>query len=349
MTSAILLLAVLPAFAGYGDVNEEEKPSWIERDVHIWTNAVRVDPSAFEEDYNTGGCSFDSFLPAEQGPLPPLSYDPNLNDSARFHSTDMSDNNWFAHESSDGTPFGTRISRFYDSGFAGENIAQGYPSGPVVVLQGWMCSDGHRANIMTDGYQELGVGVVGTYYTQNFGGGERNNSGGVGMGNHSPGDANHEATFYADYYASDAPASFAVVVNGDPIDMVLEWGVDNQGVYLAEFVPDEPTDCYQYYFMWESPAGEQGIFPEEGSYTYGESCDDALGWVPGHLEVSGGGNGNGGGGGGNGANGLDKDGTPLTAGTPKLVGCSSIDGTPSSAGWLLVGLLALPALGRRRD
>ncbi len=73
MTTALAsILMILPAMAGYGDVDEFGLPSWAERDVHIWTNAVRVDPEAFSADYEAGGCSFDSFLPAEKVKLPPL-------------------------------------------------------------------------------------------------------------------------------------------------------------------------------------------------------------------------------------------------------------------------------------
>lgn len=40
---------------------------------------------------------------------------------------------------------------------AGENIAQGYAS-PQEVMKGWMSSEGHRANILNDGFSMLGVG-----------------------------------------------------------------------------------------------------------------------------------------------------------------------------------------------
>jgi hypothetical protein len=43
----ILLFASLAAMAGYGDVDAEGYPSWAERDLHLWTNASRVDPEAF--------------------------------------------------------------------------------------------------------------------------------------------------------------------------------------------------------------------------------------------------------------------------------------------------------------
>ena len=364
MMSAIALLATLPALAGYGDVSSDGKPSWAERDMHVWTNAVRVDPEAFSSDYSTGGCSFDRFLAAEKTPKAPLGYDPNLNDAARFHSTDMNDNNHFDHSSSDGTSFGDRISRFYDSGFAGENIAVGYADTYVVVTQGWMCSDGHRANIMTDGYTELGTGVVNAYYTQNFGGGSRDSTHPVGMGSHFPGSANHEATFMADWSDSEAPAYFQVVVDGEAYDLELEYGVEEQGMYAADVSP-EAVECHKYYFAWEDASGTTAVFPEEGSYTYGERCEDRYGWVAGQ-EGSGGtggdgggsgsgsgggsGNGNGNGSGGTGGiGGLDESGDPLTAGDPKLVGCSSAQAAPSLAVVLLAGLCLVPATARRRD
>lgn len=345
MTTALAaVLMLLPAMAGYGDVDENGLPSWAERDVHIWTNAVRVDPEAFSADYEAGGCSFSSFLPAEQVKLPPLGYDRGLNDASRFHCQDMSDNNHFAHESSDGTSFGDRVGRYYDTPFAGENIATGYPTGYVAVLQGWMCSDGHRANIMLDGYQELGTGVVGTYYTQDFGGGDRNWDHPFQMGSHDPGTANHEATFLGDWYASEGPAVFQVVIDGVPFDLALTYGDAEQGVYTVDAEP-EPVECHQYYFYWEEADGTSAVFPEDGSYTYGEDCDDALGWVAGHTDFQGGGSGGSDDGGGGGANGLDTEGNPLSAGVPKLTGCSAL-GAGSVGVWALV----IAMLGvRRRD
>lgn len=49
-----------------------------------------------------------------------------------------------------------------------ENVAAGYASGRAVVRQGWMRSEGHRANILTPQYRLLGVGARrghdGTWY-----------------------------------------------------------------------------------------------------------------------------------------------------------------------------------------
>lgn len=106
---------------------------------------------------------------AENG-LKALSYDWELARVARYKSQDMKDNGYFAHNSPVyGTPF-QMIKNFgisYRS--AGENIAKGYAS-PQAVVNAWMNSSGHRANILNANYTHIGVGYVsgGNYWTQMF-------------------------------------------------------------------------------------------------------------------------------------------------------------------------------------
>ena len=152
------------AWAGYGDA-VDGIPTYIEREVHLWTNAVRSDPTAFELDYP---CGLGVFSSDQKNPKMPLYWHGGLGEAARYHSDDMLQNDFFSHSSSDGTPSGTRVSWFY-SYPSGENIAVGYPSAWSTVIEGWMCSSGHRANIMTNSYNDFGSGVSGSYYTQNFG------------------------------------------------------------------------------------------------------------------------------------------------------------------------------------
>lgn len=61
----------------------------------------------------------------------------------------------FDHTRPDGSSCFTAITVPYMA--AGENIAAGYPS-PEAVVEGWMNSPGHRANILSNSYTELGVG-----------------------------------------------------------------------------------------------------------------------------------------------------------------------------------------------
>ncbi|MBQ8836942.1 MAG: SafA/ExsA family spore coat assembly protein [Clostridia bacterium] len=105
-----------------------------------------------------------------QNGLKALTYDWELSRVARYKSQDMKDNNYFSHTSPVyGSPF-TMIKNFgisYRS--AGENIAKGY-STPQAVVNGWMNSSGHRANILGSSYTHIGVGYVasGNYWTQMF-------------------------------------------------------------------------------------------------------------------------------------------------------------------------------------
>lgn len=105
-----------------------------------------------------------------QNGLKELKGDWELSRVARYKSQDMKDNNYFSHTSPVyGSPF-QMIKNFgisYRS--AGENIARGQ-STPQAVVNAWMNSSGHRANILNASYTKIGVGYVGSgrYWTQMF-------------------------------------------------------------------------------------------------------------------------------------------------------------------------------------
>jgi len=335
ITPLLLVASTTPVLAGYADAFEYEVerhdgvvemqdfPSWAERDMHLWTNAARVDPEAFDADYQSGGCSFDSFLSDEQTPKPPLFFDPDLTRASRWHCEDMVDNNHFAHESSDGTSFGARVARFYtDSSYVGENIAYGYGTGFPTVMVGWMCSDGHRANIMSAGYNEMGPGAIGTHFTQDFGAGTLGTEGKLAMGIHSPENPETEVDFYVDFYDQEgAPDAVRVFVDGEPHVMELEWGAEDMGIYALTL---DVTDdyCHQYYFTWRR-GNETSTWPEEGSYIYGERCDNPLGWVDTQMSLE-----------------VDVS----TEGLPRIIGCAS---APLGAG--ITWVLGMLGVARRRS
>lgn len=102
--------------------------------------------------------------------LKALAYDWELARVARYKSQDMKDNKYFAHNSPVyGTPFQMIKSFGISYRSAGENIAKGYAT-PQAVVNAWMNSPGHRANILNAGYTRIGVGYVagGNYWTQMF-------------------------------------------------------------------------------------------------------------------------------------------------------------------------------------
>ena len=108
----------------------------------------------------------------EENGLEPFMYNETLAGTARAHSQDMIDRNFFDHTNPDGkSPFDRMRDNGLSYSMAAENIAVGYPS-PEAVVEGWMNSEGHRANIL-GGCEELGVGLAlggsyGYYWTQCF-------------------------------------------------------------------------------------------------------------------------------------------------------------------------------------
>lgn len=105
--------------------------------------------------------------------LKPLQMDWELQRVARIKSCDMAENNYFSHESpSYGSPFAMMKQFGIQYKTAGENIASGQRT-PTEVMQSWMNSSGHRANILKPEYTHLGVGYcvggkMGHYWTQQF-------------------------------------------------------------------------------------------------------------------------------------------------------------------------------------
>jgi uncharacterized protein YkwD len=122
-------------------------PMWtqFEEEVLMLTNAARA---------RGADCGqYGSF-----GAASPLTMQPNLRCSARLHSQDMGMNDYFAHDSQDGTdPFMRMTTAGYSGRMMGENIAKGQQS-PMEVVNGWMESDGHCSNIMNAGFTHIGVG-----------------------------------------------------------------------------------------------------------------------------------------------------------------------------------------------
>lgn len=102
--------------------------------------------------------------------LKALTEDWELSRVARYKSQDMKDNNYFSHTSPTyGSPFDMMKSFGLSYRTAGENIAKGQ-STPQAVVNAWMNSSGHRANILNSSYTKIGVGYVkdGNYWTQMF-------------------------------------------------------------------------------------------------------------------------------------------------------------------------------------
>lgn len=107
---------------------------------------------------------------------PPLRWNGKLGQTALMHSRDMAENRYFSHKGSDGSMVGIRAKA---EGYAwrsiGENVAAGQGS-PQQVVEGWLASRGHCANIMNSTFTETGAAYATNpesdmtiYWTQVFG------------------------------------------------------------------------------------------------------------------------------------------------------------------------------------
>jgi uncharacterized protein YkwD len=97
-----------------------------------------------------------------------------LTTAARGHTRDMADRDEMTHHGSNGSDAGDRVKQAgYPARKWAENIAYGQAT-PQEVVEAWMDSSGHRANILNCRLTEIGVGHVVNedgvpYWTQNFG------------------------------------------------------------------------------------------------------------------------------------------------------------------------------------
>jgi uncharacterized protein YkwD len=90
--------------------------------------------------------------------LRPFHLDGTLRTAARSHSISMLRGNYFAHGN-----FGARMAEFHVRGpAAGENLAWGsgtYGTAQTIV-QEWLASPEHRANLLRPGFSRIGIGIV---------------------------------------------------------------------------------------------------------------------------------------------------------------------------------------------
>jgi len=99
--------------------------------------------------------------------LKPLKLSLELSAAASFHSREMALGGFFAHESRDGSAFDKRVARFYPrkkaygSWAVGENLVYASPDlSAAQAVNLWMHSSGHRENLLSPVWREIGLGAV---------------------------------------------------------------------------------------------------------------------------------------------------------------------------------------------
>ena len=154
MSRLLLLTIILFGVLGQSALAQDAKPNDIEKRAFEQTNVIRV-----------------------KNGLPALTWDADICRMARIHSESMSRQHYFSHV----TPEGLRLrDRARAAGILqfstlGENIAysQGYNDPGAYIVEQWMQSAKHRANIMSTEFRAMAIGsYVGPdgsiYLTQTF-------------------------------------------------------------------------------------------------------------------------------------------------------------------------------------
>ena len=151
-------------------------------DIHCigWTQAPAQPPAAKaqtqEEEYARQVVELTNRERARYN-LAPLTLQKNLSAAAHWMARDLADHHYFAHEDHQGRNIDRRFAAFgyTDWHTIGENIAGGQRT-PEAVVAGWMHSPGHRKNILTPSFREIGVGYyvapdskLKRYWVQDFG------------------------------------------------------------------------------------------------------------------------------------------------------------------------------------
>jgi uncharacterized protein YkwD len=99
---------------------------------------------------------------------------PSLRRAAQAHAHDLAVSGVLSHAGTDGSTPGSRArSAGYRVDGIGENVAVGYP-GVVQVMEAWLASPGHRANLLHGAYRHVGVATTASadgqvYWVQVFG------------------------------------------------------------------------------------------------------------------------------------------------------------------------------------
>jgi uncharacterized protein YkwD len=96
---------------------------------------------------------------AEQG-LQPLRIEPRLAQAAQDRVKHMEDLGYWSHSAPDGmSPFVWLVARDYAYSSAAENLAAGFETAHVLV-DSWMESPGHRRNILTPEFADVGIAII---------------------------------------------------------------------------------------------------------------------------------------------------------------------------------------------
>jgi hypothetical protein len=267
-------------------------PSLFERRTLVYTNAVRMAPQQYRDKYMPGSTPDPRSILQTYSAVEPLYYEPQLNQSARFHAEDMGTNGCFQHDSCVGTDWSERIRSFYPQARAvGENIGAGY-GGAKLLVDGLVCDAtggqcaqdrtaqaGHRTNIMSSSFTLIGTGYAPdtkstwrSYWVQDFAASDSVSGPPLVAGCHDFLAAG-KTSFLLNYRdtGNQPPVSVQVVLDGTAYNMTLDLGTPAAGTYRLDVA--KSGACRRYYFQAITAAGQSWRYPGPGVFlTDGEGA-----------------------------------------------------------------------------
>jgi uncharacterized protein YkwD len=267
------------------DISGNDYPSWEERTMIVFTNAVRMAPEAYREKYMASHCPEPCSILTAYPPVSPLYWNPDLNEAARYHAEDMLLNGCFSHNSCDGTLWYQRIRSFCpEAVYLAENIAAGLEQpweALNLLLWDWGADDyasgaGHRTNIMRSSMNAIGTGYAsGTsgyrdYWVQDFSSLSDQPTEPIAEASHAFLEWD-TITFLLNYYDStgDAPEEVVVIIDDEEYPLALDLGEPSMGTYQVTLPLGE--DCRGYYFLVTDGAHQTWRYPGLGEFlTYKE-------------------------------------------------------------------------------
>ncbi len=260
-------------------------PSLSERQVIVYTNAVRMAPQQYRDKYMAGFGPDPRSILQTYPAVEPLYYQPELNASARAHAEDMGTNGCFQHDDCDGAAWSSRIWSYYPQARSlGENIGAGYATAKTLVdgllcdASGGQCAldktsqAGHRTNIMSTSFAAIGAGYAPDikstrrhYWVQDFAAGDLASRPPLVAGCHDFLTAG-KTTFLLNYRdtTDQPPASSQVVIGGVAYDLALDLGTPAAGTYRLDV--SKAAACRQYYFQAVTASGQSWRYPGPGVF-----------------------------------------------------------------------------------
>ncbi|WP_026975825.1 CAP domain-containing protein [Alicyclobacillus contaminans] len=140
---------------------------WVGEKIQLPSSATSTTASSTAQQYAVTVAQLVNQARAKAG-LKPLTLDSKLSAIAYEKASDMYANHYFSHISPTyGSPFDMMQQAGISFTYAGENIAEGQTS-PQQVMNDWMNSAGHRANILNAHYDTIGVAYDHGVWVQEF-------------------------------------------------------------------------------------------------------------------------------------------------------------------------------------